>query len=269
MMNEKLLQNYQHEVLELFKIHYKKMTAKELNLEFRDVAKFTLSELGINTFTESDVSFLESWFNNIHHQFFLIDLINDNFNEIIFHSHLQAQRITGVSRETLEIMNISAEDFQLSFEIFALKNNITWNFSDPFASFSTNIKNAELRATLIHHSTSANRKSKIFLRSIQKNNPKLSLFNESAEVHNLLVNLMKEKKNILVSGSTGSGKTTFMRAMLSEIESSEHVVVLEDTHEIRTFSPNQTSLLSSPDLSKKSLKGEVKMTSIGYHEGFL
>jgi type IV secretory pathway ATPase VirB11/archaellum biosynthesis ATPase len=180
--------------------------------------------------------------------------VNEKLNEIIFHSHEAAQLIFHVQKERVEILDLSAEDFQLSFEIFALKNNISWNFSEPFASFKAEIQGLEFRATLIHHSTSANRKSKIFLRSLQKTSPSLNLLNETPELVSIVQKLIKDKKNILISGSTGSGKTTFLRALLNEIPKEEHVIVLEDTHEIMTFSPHQTSLLSQHELAKKSLK---------------
>lgn len=255
MMNDKLLLNYQSEVLELFKVHYRKMSAKDLSLDFLAVLQATLSELGITKFLPDEVEFLKTWFNIVHHQLFIINILNsDPFNEIIFHSNLEAQKIFSEKRKVILINDLSIDDYQLSFEIFALKNNIAWNFSEPFASFQASINNHELRITLIHHSTSANRKSKIFLRSLQKTNPELSLFKENQSINELLVGLIKDKKNILISGSTGSGKTTFMRALLSEISKEEHIVVLEDTHEILTFSPHQTSLLSHNDLPKKSLK---------------
>lgn len=256
MKNETILLNYQAEVLELFRAHYKKLSAKEFNLEFKTVLHSVLLELGITTFTQSDVVYLEEWFNKIHHQDFLNFVsIHKHFNEIIFHSNQSAQILFHDQKKDIQLEGLTLDDYQLSFEIFALKNGIAWNFSEPFASFSTSIHDLEFRVTLIHHSTSANRKSKVFLRSIQKDNPTLALFrDESAEVINLLVDLMATKKNILISGSTGSGKTTFMRALLSEIPAQEHVVVLEDTHEIMTFSPNQTSMLSNAELSKKSLK---------------
>ncbi len=255
MTNRKLLYNYQNEVLDLFKLHYKKMSAKDINLEFRKVLLSTLGELGIIEFNNSEVQFLENWFNNIHHQDFIKDLLHKNdIQEIIFHSNESIQTLFNNQKEQIEINCLSLEDYQLSFEVFALKNNISWNFSEPFASFSANIFNQNFRVTLIHHSTSANRKSKVFLRSQKMTTPTLSIFNEDQKLEKFLTTLMSDKKNILISGSTGSGKTTFMRALLNEISPDEHVIILEDTHEIMTLSPNQTSLLSQNELSKKTLK---------------
>lgn len=255
MKNDQILQNYQAEVLELFIAHYKKLSAKELSLEFKNVLHSTLNELGITQFSSDEVLFLEEWFNNIHHQLFIKNILShENFTEAIFHSHQAVQILFHHKKIELEIKDLSLADYQLSFEVFALKNNISWNFAEPFASFSASLFGADFRVTLIHHSTSANRKSKIFLRTMQKNNPSLELFQEEAAVNELLIALVKDKKNILISGSTGSGKTTFLRALLSEISPQEHVVVLEDTHEIMTFSPNQTSLLAQDELNKKSLK---------------
>ncbi|MBC7537275.1 MAG: Flp pilus assembly complex ATPase component TadA [Bacteriovorax sp.] len=255
MMNDKILQNYQLEVLELFKVHYRKMSAKDMALDFTTVLQSTFCELGIIKFSPHEVEFLKTWFDTIHHQLFITNMLNDGqFNEIIFHSNTEAQKIYSDKKEIIEFPHLTPDDYQLSFEIMAQKNNIAWNFSVPFASFSTSIANQEFRITLIHHSTSANRISKIFLRSLQKINPRLSLFNENESTMELLIGFIKNKKNILISGSTGSGKTTFLRALLSEISPEEHVVVLEDTHEILTFSPHQTSFLSHDDLLKKSLK---------------
>ncbi|MGZ3787929.1 MAG: CpaF/VirB11 family protein [Bacteriovorax sp.] len=255
MMNEKILLNYKSEVLELFKVHYKKMSAKDLGLTFNAVLKSTLDELGISTFNSDEIQFLQDWFNTVHLQSFIKDILSvPHCEEIIFHSH-EAVQITGPDKkERIEIQGLTPFDFQLSFEIFALKNNIAWNFASPFASFSATLFGRDFRVTLIHYSTSANRISKIFLRSQNVMRPSLELFNENKEVKDFLTKLVKEKKNVLISGSTGSGKTTLLRSLLEEIPKEEHVVVLEDTHEIMTFSPHQTSLLSQDDLSKKSLK---------------
>jgi type IV secretion system protein VirB11 len=222
MINEKLLQNYQVEILDLFRIHYKKMSAKDLLLDFQSVLLSTLNELGISSFLPNEVEFLREWFDIIHQQFFIIHILKSGlFDEIIFHSNTNVQKTYAGIKEIIAIEKLPIDDYQLSLEIFALKNNITWNFSVPFASFSAIIENQNLRITLVHHSTSANHISKIFLRSLQKINPRLSLFNEKQATMELLIKMVRDKKNILISGSTGSGKTTFMRALLSEISKEE------------------------------------------------
>ncbi|MEN9714528.1 MAG: hypothetical protein RLZZ164_1192 [Actinomycetota bacterium] len=56
---------------------------------------------------------------------------------------------------------------------------------------------------------------------------------------------MKAGRSILVSGASGSGKTTMLRALLSEV-SDKRVVVIEDTAELRMSEPNFASLVSRP-----------------------
>jgi len=53
------------------------------------------------------------------------------------------------------------------------------------------------------------------------------------------------KKNIVISGGTSSGKTTFLNACLCHIPHTERILLLEDTREITIPHPNQVSLLSS------------------------
>ncbi len=255
MMNKKILTNYKTEVLEIFKSHYAKLCAKDLNLEFKNVLASTFLELGISEYTSEEVHFLNEWFDAIDQYSFIKNiLIDHDFNEIIFHSNESAQLITPNQKSMIQINNLTLDDYQLCFEIFALRNAVAWNYSNPFASFTAILADKEYRVTLIHHSTSANRKSKVFLRSIKNITPGLDQFQNDQQVIAFLKSLIINKKNILISGSTGSGKTTFMRALFKEIPTDEHVVILEDTHEIMTFSPNQTSMLAQPEVAKKSLK---------------
>ena len=64
-----------------------------------------------------------------------------------------------------------------------------------------------------------------------------------------------KKKNIVVSGGTSSGKTTFLTACLKEIPHQERLVILEDTRELEVPHKNQVQLLAS-----KGLQGEAKVT---------
>lgn len=53
------------------------------------------------------------------------------------------------------------------------------------------------------------------------------------------------KKNIVISGGTSSGKTTYLNACLRHIAIDERIILLEDAREIDIPHPNQVSLLSS------------------------
>lgn len=53
------------------------------------------------------------------------------------------------------------------------------------------------------------------------------------------------KKNIVVSGATGSGKTTFMKALVNHIPHDERLVTIEDARELFIPQPNAVHLLYS------------------------
>ena len=53
------------------------------------------------------------------------------------------------------------------------------------------------------------------------------------------------KKNIVVSGATGSGKTTFMKSLVHHIPTDERLVTIEDARELFIDQPNVVHLLYS------------------------
>ena len=53
------------------------------------------------------------------------------------------------------------------------------------------------------------------------------------------------KKNIVVSGATGSGKTTFMKSLVQHIPGNERLVTIEDARELFIEQPNVVHLLYS------------------------
>jgi type IV secretion system protein VirB11 len=53
------------------------------------------------------------------------------------------------------------------------------------------------------------------------------------------------KKNIVISGGTSSGKTTFLNACLQYIPLNERILILEDAREVVIPHPNQVQLLAS------------------------
>jgi len=53
------------------------------------------------------------------------------------------------------------------------------------------------------------------------------------------------RKNIVISGGTSSGKTTFLNACLKEIPEDERIITVEDAREVVLDQPNKVHLLSS------------------------
>jgi pilus assembly protein CpaF len=58
----------------------------------------------------------------------------------------------------------------------------------------------------------------------------------------LLQQAVVDRKNILISGGAGTGKTTLLNALAASIPPDQRVVVIEDTAEIQISAPNQVRL---------------------------
>jgi len=59
-----------------------------------------------------------------------------------------------------------------------------------------------------------------------------------AEVRDLVVSLIMQRKNGIIAGGTGSGKTTIMKALLDHIPSSERLCIIEQPAELKVLQPN-------------------------------
>ncbi|MEP3329823.1 P-type DNA transfer ATPase VirB11 [Sedimentitalea sp.] len=60
-----------------------------------------------------------------------------------------------------------------------------------------------------------------------------------------LLSAVRYKKNILISGATGSGKTTFAKALIPSIPAHERILTIEDTLELILPQPNIVRLIYS------------------------
>jgi len=68
----------------------------------------------------------------------------------------------------------------------------------------------------------------------------------SAEMRDFLRAAVKAKLNVLISGGTGSGKTTTLNALSYEIPLDERIVTVEDSAELQLQHPNMVNLESKP-----------------------
>ena len=62
----------------------------------------------------------------------------------------------------------------------------------------------------------------------------------------LLVRAVRSRKNILVSGGTATGKTSFLNALSAAIPAAERILVIEDSSELQLAQPHTVYLESQP-----------------------
>lgn len=78
---------------------------------------------------------------------------------------------------------------------------------------------------------------------------------DKREYQAFLKTAIAERRTILLSGGTSTGKTTLLNALLKEIPADERVIVIEDTPEIRLAHLNALGLVAVP-----GSQGEAQVT---------
>ncbi len=64
------------------------------------------------------------------------------------------------------------------------------------------------------------------------------------ELATYLGEIVRKRRNILISGGTSTGKTTLLSALMKEIGKDERLVLIEDTAELHVTHPNMVGLLA-------------------------
>lgn len=79
---------------------------------------------------------------------------------------------------------------------------------------------------------------------------------DAGDIGAALREAVRGRLNILISGGTSSGKTTFLNALIREIPTDERLILIEDTPEIRLRHENAVGLIAV-----RSALGEAHVTS--------
>lgn len=58
-----------------------------------------------------------------------------------------------------------------------------------------------------------------------------------------MLSLVSSGKNILISGGTASGKTSFVNSLIENIPKNERVVTIEDSPELKISNEDQVNIL--------------------------
>jgi type IV secretion system protein VirB11 len=66
----------------------------------------------------------------------------------------------------------------------------------------------------------------------------------AGDIAGMLSTAVRARKNILVSGGTSTGKTTFLNALIREIPAEERLILIEDTPELHQHHDNLVGLLA-------------------------
>lgn len=91
---------------------------------------------------------------------------------------------------------------------------------------------------------------------IDENNPILCDYLRTKQIKEFIRHAVICKKNIIISGGTSTGKTTFTNAALSEIPAHERIITVEDAREVQLHHQNRVHLLAS-----KGGQGRAKVTT--------
>jgi type IV secretion system protein VirB11 len=78
----------------------------------------------------------------------------------------------------------------------------------------------------------------------------------AGDIAGMLANAVRGRRNILVSGGTSTGKTTFLNALIREIPDHERLILIEDTPELQVRQDNVVGLLAA-----RSALGEAEVTA--------
>ncbi|EEC1756463.1 CpaF/VirB11 family protein [Campylobacter coli] len=169
-------------------------------------------------------------------------------NELIFNKPCEIKVDKGDVWETIYDERLNYNFLETFLIELAIKRN--QRFDEKHCHLS-----CELPAPFLRYRVQAQHKTSLFnsdicicIRIPSKNRFALENFVlsdkclEKGWTYEKIKDLIKNKKNVLVSGGTGSGKTSFLNSLMGEIDPNERIVTIEDAQELYIENENKTQL---------------------------
>lgn len=131
-------------------------------------------------------------------------------------------------------------------QLILIKEEKKLNDKSPFCSFTTTLFDKKVRVTLVKNYEDPSLKFLLTIRVFNDQPFHLSNFELTDESIQLITKSVLSKENILISGKTGSGKTSFLQSLVQHAnKKNEHIILVEDLKEIPLFSENIFRLATS------------------------
>ena len=178
---------------------------------------------------------------------FLNSIIKKGFQEVLVRGDGLYRSSDGDWQEAL-----FTEKLFLSIRWHISREKKQWNYNCPFVSFSIRLEKMAFRISIIHPSLSYKGVWLCSIRELSSDYFSLERYGLEKKSEGILCSLVLEKKNIIIAGATASGKTSFMKSLISYIPKTEHPIILEDTPEI-LLEHDAFSFLSPRPNSKDNL----------------
>lgn len=172
--------------------------------------------------------------------------LSQDINEIQFNGRMM-YLVKGSSYEKIE-EPLFDERFLMNFcEQLANSRNLFFNLQVPHLSCS--IPHTRYRVNALHPSITAQNKIALCIRVPNESKFPIQAFKLGKKVqekgisYENILDLVIQAKNILVSGGTASGKTSFVNSLIEKIPLDERVITIEDSPELHLKTPNLVSIL--------------------------
>jgi type IV secretion system protein VirB11 len=131
------------------------------------------------------------------------------------------------------------------FLIF-LANDREQQFNKKNRTLSTSIPGTNYRVQALHKTALNDQEFSINIRIPPKTIFPIESFKLASTLpftYEEILSFITNRNNILISGGTGSGKTSLLNTMLQEVHVDERLVIIQDSPELRSQNKNQTSIL--------------------------